>query len=392
MAAVNAMFGNYEEHVRRLFQFEKPRRYAAKSIYSFFREVVMIVGAGGGAKLTSAAALVLIALAGRPRAQKELLGAGATFPYPLYSKMFDVYHKQYGVRINYQSIGSGGGIRQLEAKTIDFGATDAFMSEKKLSEVPGEILHVPTCLGAVVITYNLPGSPELKLDSDVIGDIFLGKITKWNDPRITDLNPDVKLPNHKVMVVHRSDGSGTTFIFTDYLAKVSPSWKENVGTGKSVNWPTGLGAKGNEGVSGLVKQIKGSIGYCELAYALHNDMPLALVKNKAGNFIKPGIQSISLAANVEIPSHTRVSLTNTDAEKGYPLSSFTWIILYREQNYNKRKREKAAAVVELLDWMIHGGQQYAAPLDYAPLPEAAVKRAEEVLESVTYEGETLSGK
>lgn len=348
-----------------------------------------MVRRGGRNRIRGAAALVILALFGRIHAQKELLGAGATFPYPLYSKMFDVYHKQYGVKINYQSIGSGGGIRQLEAKTIDFGATDAFMSEKKLSEVPGEILHVPTCLGAVVITYNLPGSPELKLDSDVIADIFLGKIKKWNDPRIADLNPDVNLPKHKVMVVHRSDGSGTTFIFTDYLAKVSPSWKENVGTGKSVNWPTGLGAKGNEGVSGLVKQIKGSIGYCELAYALHNDMPLALVKNKAGNFIKPGIESISLAANVEIPSHTRVSLTNTEAEKGYPLSSFTWIILYKEQKYGKRGREKAVELVKLLSWMVGDGQKYAAPLDYAPLPEPAVGRATALLRSVTFGGRAV---
>lgn len=337
-------------------------------------------------------AVLMLAAAALYGGDTELLGAGATFPYPLYSKMFDVYNKQTGVKVNYQSIGSGGGIRQLESKTVDFGATDAYMSDEKLQEMGADVLHVPMCLGAVVVTYNLPGNPELKLTADVLADIFLGSIKKWNDPRIAKLNESVKLPKTKIMVVHRSDGSGTTFIFTDYLAKVSSSWKDKVGTGKSVKWPTGLGAKGNEGVSGLVKQTRGTIGYCELAYALHNDMPSARIKNSAGNFIDAGIESISQAANVEIPADTRVTLTNTNAEQGYPLSGFTWLILYREQSYNKRKKEKAAAVVELLDWMIHAGQQYAAPLDYAPLPEAAVKRAEEVLESVTYEAETLSGK
>lgn len=334
-------------------------------------------------------AVLMLAAAALYGGDTELLGAGATFPYPLYSKMFDVYNKQTGVKVNYQSIGSGGGIRQLESKTVDFGATDAYMSDKKLQEMDADVLHVPMCLGAVVVTYNLPGNPELKLSADVLADIFLGSIKKWNDPRIAKLNESVKLPKTKIMVVHRSDGSGTTFIFTDYLSKVSTSWKDKVGKGKSVKWPTGLGAKGNEGVSGLVKQTKGTIGYCELAYALHNDMPSARIKNSSGNFIVPEIESISQAANVEIPADTRVTLTDTDAEQGYPLSSFTWIVLYKEQNYNKRKREKAAAVVELLDWMIHGGQQYAAPLDYAPLPEAAVKRAEDVLQSITYEGKTL---
>ncbi|MBD3243644.1 MAG: phosphate ABC transporter substrate-binding protein PstS [Chitinivibrionales bacterium] len=314
----------------------------------------------------------------------ELLGAGATFPYPLYSKMFDVYHKEHGVKINYQSIGSGGGIRQLESKTIDFGATDAFMSDEKLASAPGTILHVPMCLGAVVVTYNLPGDPELKLTADILGDIYLGKITKWNDPRIQKLNADKKLPKSRIVVVHRSDGSGTTFIFTDYLSKVSSEWEKKVGKGKSVKWPTGLGAKGNEGVSGLVKQTKGSIGYCELAYALHNNMPVALIRNKVGNFIKPAIESISAAAEVDIPPDTRTSLTNTDAEQGYPISSFTWIIVYKQQDYGKRDKQKAEALVDLLQWMIHDGQKYAKPLDYAPLSDAAVKRAEQILAEINY--------
>ncbi len=319
----------------------------------------------------------------------ELLGAGATFPYPLYSKMFDVYNKQYGVKVNYQSIGSGGGIRQLESKTVDFGASDAFMTDKKIESLESDIIHIPTCLGAVVVTYNVPGNPELKITPDILADIFLGKIKKWNDPRISEINSGVKLPNLKIMIVHRSDGSGTTFIFTDYLAKISSAWKEKVGVGKSIKWPTGLGAKGNEGVSGMVKQVKGSIGYCELAYALHNNMPTAKIKNSSGNFIKPQISSISAAANAEIPSHTRVSVTNTDAPEGYPISSFTWILLYKEQNYNKRSKEKANTLVNLLWWMLHDGQKYAEPLDYAPLSKKAVEKAETLLKSVTYDGKPI---
>ncbi|MBD3314597.1 MAG: phosphate ABC transporter substrate-binding protein PstS, partial [Chitinivibrionales bacterium] len=249
--------------------------------------------------------------------------------------------------------------------------------------------HIPMCLGAVVVTYNLPGNPNLKLTPDVLADIYMGKINKWNDKRIAELNPDVKLPKNKILVVHRSDGSGTTFIFTDFLSKVSSAWTEKVGKGKSVKWPTGLGAKGNEGVSGLVRQAKGAIGYCELAYALHNDMPQALIQNHAGNFIKPEIESISQAANVEIPSHTRLSLTNTDAEEGYPISSFTWIIVYQEQDYGKRSKAKAKELVKLLWWMTHEGQQYTKPLDYAPLPNPAVDAAEVIIKSITYDGEQI---
>jgi len=328
-------------------------------------------------------------LAGTLSAQVEILGAGATFPYPLYSKMFDVYYKQFDVKVNYQSIGSGGGIRQLQNKTVDFGATDAFMSDEKLKAAPAEIVHIPMVLGAVVITYNITGNPTLKISPDVLGDIFLGKIKKWNDERIQKLNPGVKLPKSKIMVVHRSDGSGTSFIFTDYLSKVSSEWKSSVGAGKSVKWPTGMGAKGNEGVSGMVKQIKGSIGYCELAYALHNNMPAALIQNKKGNFIKPEIKSISLAAEGEIPEHTRISLTNTDAQEGYPISSFTWIILYKEQNYNDKDKNVAQELIKLLSWMIKGGQKYASPLQYAPLSEGAVAKAEKLLKTITFDGAPL---
>lgn len=323
---------------------------------------------------------------------KEILGAGATFPYPLYSKMFDVYNKQYGIRINYQSIGSGGGIRQLKSKTVDFGATDAFMNDNNLKEAGSSILHIPMCLGAVVVTYNLPGSPTIKLDANTLSEIFLGKITKWNDTKIINLNPGITLPKLGIMVVHRSDGSGTSFIFTDYLSKVSPQWNKRVGKGKAVKWPAGIGAKGNEGVAGLVKQTKCSIGYCELAYAIHSKMPQALIKNRKGNYILPEISSISLAAEGELPKDTRITLTDTDAEKGYPIASFTWIILYKEQNYKKRTENKAKEILKLLWWMIHDGQKYTKPLDYAPLSYGAIQKAEAIIKSVLFNGKPIQFK
>ena len=320
---------------------------------------------------------------------KELLGAGATFPYPLYSKMFDVYNKSYGVQVNYQSIGSGGGIRQLANKTVDFGATDAFMSDADLEKSDGQIIHVPICLGAVVITYNIPGNPELKITPEVLAGIFLGKIKKWNDPKIANINPGTTLPNQNIIIVHRSDGSGTTSIFTDYLSKVSSEWKKTVGVGKSVKWPGGMGAKGNEGIAGLISQIPGTIGYVELAYTIQNKMPQALVQNAKGNFVKPALESISLAGEAEIPADTRITLTNTNAEKGYPISSFTWIIVYKEQNYSDRNKSKAETLLNMLWWMTHEGQKYASPLDYAPLPEGVVKKAEAIIKSITFNGNSV---
>ena len=319
---------------------------------------------------------------------RELLGAGATFPYPLYSKMFDEYSKEYGVKINYQAIGSGGGIKQLISKTVDFGGTDAFMSDEELKNVP-PIVHIPIGLGAVSVTYNIPISIELKLTPDVVADIFLGKITNWNDPRIQQINSGAQLPDLTIVVVHRSDGSGTTSIFTDYLSKISTEWKEKVGVGKSVNWPTGLGAKGNPGVAGLVKQLPGSIGYVELIYALQNNMPVCPLKNKKGVFVKPTLESTSLAANVTIPDDTRVSVTDTDAQNGYPISGFTWIIVFKEQNYNQRAKGRAQELVKLLWWMTHEGQKYAEPLDYASLPKASVAKVEKVIESITYDNKCI---
>ena len=320
---------------------------------------------------------------------KELLGAGATFPFPFYSKLFDTYNQEKGVKVNYQAIGSGGGIQQLKAKTVDFGGTDAFMDDKEIAEAGAPILHVPTCLGAVVITYNVPGDPAIKLTPSLIVDIFLGKIEKWNDKRILDVNPGAKLPDMNIATVHRSDGSGTTAIFSDYLAKVSAEWKERVGAGKSLNWPNGLGAKGNPGVAGLVKQVPGAIGYVELIYAVQNKMPYADVKNKSGVFIKPSMKSVTAAAGMAIPDDTRVSIVDTAAKDGYPISGFTWLVFYKEQNYGSRSKEKATDLVNLLGWILHEGQQLAEGLDYAPLPAEAVKKAEIVLKSATYEAAAI---
>ena len=317
-------------------------------------------------------------------AEVELIGAGATFPYPLYSKMFDVYHKEHGAKFNYQAIGSGGGIRQLINKTVDFGGSNAIMSDKDLQEAGAPVLHIPTCAGAVVVTYKLAGDPELKFTPDVIADIFLGKIKKWSDARITAMNPSVKLPNTDIIVVHRSDGSGTTAIFSIYLSKVSPEWKGKVGAGPSLNWPLGLGGKGNPGVAGLVQQIPGSFGYVELIYALQNKMPYGMIMNKKGNFVKPTIASTSLAANTALPDDMKVDLTDTDAAEGYPISGFTWILVYKEQNYANRTEEKAKALVNLLWWMTHEGQKYAEPLHYAPLSKAAVEKAEKLIKFITY--------
>jgi phosphate transport system substrate-binding protein len=303
--------------------------------------------------------------------------------------MFDAYHKQYGVRVNYQAIGSGGGIKQLGSQTVDFGGTDAFMSDKDLKGLANPILHVPVCLGAVVVTYSLPGDPALNFTPDVLADIYLGRITRWNDARIVEINPDADLPDMAIVVVHRSDGSGTTFIFSDYLSKISAAWEKDVGRGKSLNWPAGLGAKGNPGVAGLVKQLPGSIGYVELIYSLQNKMPVGRILNRSGNYIEPSMDGVSLAAGVELPADTRVSITDTEADKGYPISGFTWLILYQEQDYGGRSLDQARTLIDLVWWVIHDGQEFAEPLHYAPLPEGAVKKAEDIVRSVTYDGKRL---
>ena len=310
-------------------------------------------------------------------------GAGATFPYPIYSKWFDLYSKSNPeVRFNYQSIGSGGGIKQVTSGTVDFGATDGPMTPEQLSEAPGRLVHIPMVLGADVIAYNLDGVKKgLKLTPDVIADIFLGKITSWSDERIAAANPGVKLPNEDIIVVHRSDGSGTTYIFVDYLSSVSPEWKAKVGKGTSVNWPVGLGGKGNEGVAGVLKQTPGSIGYVELSYAERNGLTYADIQNKAGTFIEPTLESTSkAAAGVKMPEDFRVSLVNPDNPEAYPIASFTWLLIYKDMP----DAVKGKAIVDFIKWAIHDGQQYTKDLLYAPLPDDVVVLIEKKLEHVKY--------
>ena len=301
----------------------------------------------------------------------DLTGAGATFPYPLYSKWFSMYAQQKGVKINYQSIGSGGGIRQLSEGTVDFGATDSPMSDEELGKAKfGPILHIPTVLGAVVITYNVPGlSAPINLTAKAISDIFSGKITKWNDTRITSMNSGVTLPATDILVVHRSDGSGTTYIFTDYLTKAVPAWASTVGKGKEVKWPVGLGAKGNEGVAGQVKQTPGAVGYVELAYAKQNKLATAAIQNKSGKTIVASVAAVTAAAaNVSrsLPANTdyRISIVDAPGADSYPISSFTWIIVYQHQT----DAAKGKKLVDFLNWALTDGEAEAGPLDYAPLP------------------------
>ena len=319
-----------------------------------------------------------------------LLGAGSTFVYPLFSKLFSEYDKVAGIKVNYQSIGSGGGILQLTNKTIDFGDSDAPLNDDQAKKMGAEVLHIPMCSGAVVISYNLPElKGALKLDPEVLANIFLGKITKWDDAAIAKINPGVKLPSTEIFIAHRSDGSGTTNIFTTYLSKVSTDWNTKPGKGSAINWPVGLGGKGNEGVAGLIKQTPGAIGYIELSYAIQNKMTFADLKNKSGNYITPTVASTSAAGNITIPDDAKVSLSNTDAKDGYPISGFTWAMIYKEQNYNGRTKDRAEKVVKLLWWNIHDGQKYCNDLNYAPLSPAAVAVAEKILKSATFDGKAI---
>jgi len=320
---------------------------------------------------------------------KELSGAGATFPYPLYSKMFDTYDGVAGVRVNYNSIGSGGGIKALTDKTVDFGASDAFLSDQEESAMGAPVLHIPTCVGAVVLSYNLDGNPALKLDAGVTANIFLGKVSRWNDPSIAALNPGFSLPDLAITVVHRSDGSGTTSIFTNYLAAVSPSWKSTVGAGKSVSWPAGVGGKGNDGVAGMISQTKGGIGYVELVYAEQSKMPFASLKNAYGTFVTPSLASSAAAAAVSLPDDLRVVIVNSPAADAYPISAFTWILVYKEQNYDGRTLEQARALKKLLTWMMTDGQAINEGLSYAKLPAAAVTKALALVNSMTYGGTAI---
>lgn len=313
----------------------------------------------------------------------QINGAGATFPYPIYSKWFAEYDKLHpNVRINYQSIGSGGGIRQIMTGTVFFGATDGPMTDEQLKAAPGPILHFPTVLGADVPAYNVADvTGELKFTGPLLADIFLGKVTKWNDPAIARLNPGVKLPGSDITVVHRSDGSGTTYVWVDYLAKVSPEWKEKVGISTSVNWPVGVGAKGNEGVAGLIKQTPGAIGYVELVYATQTDITYGPVQNASGEFVRASVQSVTAAAAgaaSQMPADFRVSITNTPGTGAYPISSFTWLLLYQDP----RDKAQGNAMVDFMKWALVDGQKFAPDLGYAPLPEAVVKLEMDALSKI----------
>jgi phosphate transport system substrate-binding protein len=319
----------------------------------------------------------------------DLTGAGATFPYPIYSKWFDLYAKATGVKINYQSIGSGGGIRQLSEGTVDFGASDSPMSDAEMAKAKfGPIFHIPTVLGAVVITYNIPAlSVPLELTPQAIADIFAGKITKWNDARIASLNPTVSLPSSDILVVHRSDGSGTTYVFTDYLSKAVSSWNTTIGRGKEVNWPVGLGAKGNEGVAGQVKQTPGAVGYVELAYAKQNKLPVAAVQNKAGKFIIASVPAVTAAAAgvaKTLPANTdfRISVADAPGPDAYPISSFTWILVYQHE----RDPVKGKKLVDFLNWALTYGEPEAASLDYAPLPPEMAPRVKAKIATIDFAG------
>jgi phosphate transport system substrate-binding protein len=319
-----------------------------------------------------------------------LIGAGSSFDNPLFSKQFSEYNKTTGLKVNYQSVGSGAGISQLTNKTVDFGASDAPMNGKQDSALTAPAIHIPVTAGAVALSYNLPDVKDtLNLTPDVIAGMFLGTITKWNDPKIAAINKGVKLPATGIVIAHRSDGSGTTNIFTTYLTKISPDWTTKVGKGSSVNWPVGLGGKGSEGVAGLIKQTPGAFGYIELAYAIQNGMSFAKVQNKAGNYITPTIASVTAAANITIPPDSKVSLTNTDAADGYPISGFSWVIIYKEQNYNNRSTDRATKLLKLISWMIHDGQQFSGALNYAPLSSAAVSVGDSILKSATYAGKPI---
>jgi phosphate transport system substrate-binding protein len=327
-------------------------------------------------------ALLCLALAVPACAQTTLNGAGATFPNPIYQKWFSEYHKLHPeVQFNYQSIGSGGGIRQVLAGTVDFGASDGPMSDEQLAQSKVKILHVPTVLGAVVPAYNVPGvNGEIKFTPQALAGIFLGKITTWNDPAITSVNPGTNFPNSPIVVLHRSDGSGTTFIFTDYLSKVSSDWQSSVGKGTSVKWPVGLGGKGNEGVAGMIRQMQGAIGYIELIYAVQNKIPYGVVKKSAGDFVKADLNSVTAAAASvkSMPADFRVSITNPPGKDAYPISSFSWLLIPAQS----KDPAKGKILSDFLSWMVDSGQKMVADLTYAPLPPSVAAKVKEEIKQV----------
>ena len=323
------------------------------------------------------------------RKAQELSGAGATFPLPFYNVVFEQFAEVNGDAVAYGGIGSGGGVRNLRDKIVDFAGSDAFLTEKEMADMP-VVIHVPTCMGAVVLAYNLEGVDNLNLSGELIANIFAGNITMWNDARIAALNPDAKLPAEAIIPAFRSDGSGTTFVFTDYLSKVSPMWKEKFGAGKSVNFPSGQAAKGNPGVAGVVKQTKNAIGYVGSEYAFAQKIPYARIMNQRGEIVEPTAASISAAASGEIPADTRCSITNSDAAGAYPISTFTWMIIYKEQNYSDRSKEQAVATLDLLQYILSDeAQKITSEVHYAPLPAKAKELSIANLKTVTYDGAVI---
>ena len=340
--------------------------------------------------MTLVLALVLVSCGGGKtngsRQAQELSGAGATFPLPFYNVVFEQFSQVNGDAVAYGGIGSGGGVRNLRDKIVDFTGSDAFLSEKEMSEM-NPVIHIPTCMGAVVLAYNLDGVSQLNLSGEVIADIFAGEIKMWNDPRLVTLNPDVKLPEEAIIPVFRSDGSGTTFVFTDYLTKVSSNWASKFGVGKSVNFPSGQAAKGNPGVAGVISQTKNSIGYVGSEYAFAQKIPYANIMNQRGELVEPTAESISAAASGVIPADTRTSITNADATGAYPIATFTWIIIYMEQNYSDRSKEQAIATLDLLQYILSDeAQKITSEVHYAPLPTKAKELSMKNLKTVTYDG------
>lgn len=334
--------------------------------------------------------VALMSLIGLSGEAQSLSGAGATFPQPFYNAAFVNYEHATHTRVTYGGIGSGGGIRSLKDRIIDFGATDAFLSDKEMKEMPAAVVHIPTCSGAVVVAFNLPGIKEIKLTPSVLIAIFSGQIKNWDDPALKRLNPGIKFPNKRVTVVHRSDGSGTTNMFTDYLSRINYSWKKVIGSGKTVNWRVGIGAKGNPGVAGAIRQTVGAIGYVGSEYAFAQHIPSALIRNKAGVFVRATVASTSAAGKGYIPADTRVMLNNSAARDAYPIAGFTWLVVYKEQGYDNRTLAQATATLKLLDWMVGGtAQGIAARAKYAPLPPKVAAQARAILRTVTYKGKRI---
>lgn len=341
-------------------------------------------------KLTILASLAVLLSACGGSSNQIVTGAGATFPLPFYNMAFKEYQALSSVSVSYGGVGSGGGVRSLKDKIVDFAGSDAYLSDSEIKDMPYPVVHIPTCMGAVVLAYNLPSVEDLVLSGDVVADIFLGEITKWNDQRIKELNPGASLPDLTISTVYRSDGSGTTFVFSDYLSKVSPKWAETMGTSKALKWNTGIAAKGNPGVAGIIKQSEGSIGYVGSEYGFALNISMATLKNSAGNLVRPSDTSISAAATAEIPSDMRVMITNSPAEDAYPISCFTWLLIYKDQAYDKRTEENAKLTVDLIKWMLGDqAQAMTTKVHYSPLPTNVASSALELLDQVTYNGAKL---